>query len=62
VYLSEIYEIIDRVEGVDYVKTNTLTLKKNDEEQEGDISIPAYGLVFSGVHVINALEKEDIYG
>lgn len=62
VYISEIYEIIDRVEGVDYVKTNTLTLKKNDEEQEGDIRIPAYGLVFSGVHVINALEKEDIYG
>lgn len=60
VYLSEIYEIMDRVKGVDYVKT--VTLKKNGEEQEGDICIPAYGLVFSGNHVVKALEYEDIHG
>ena len=50
VYISEIYEIIDRVEGVDYVKT--VTLKKNGEKQEGDIKISAHDLVCSVTHEI----------
>ncbi len=53
VYISEIYEIIDRVEGVDYVKT--VTLNKNGEKQEGDIKISAHDLVCSGTHEIIAI-------
>jgi len=61
VYLSEVYEVIDGVEGVDYVKS--VSLKKDGKEQEGDVAIPAYGLVFSGAHMISAEEeKEDIHG
>ena len=62
VYRSELYEVIDGVEGVDYVKS--LVLKKKDGEwQADDIDIPAHGLVYSGTHKIEAKEeKEDIYG
>ena len=53
VYISELYKIIDRVEGVDYVKT--VTLKKNGEKQEGDIKISAHDLVCSGTYEIIAI-------
>ena len=53
VYISELYMIIDRVEGVDYVKT--VTLKKNGEKQEGDLKISAHDLVCSGTHEIIAI-------
>ncbi len=56
VYRSEIYEVIDRVEGVDYV--NSLTLDKADETQDGDIDIPSYCLVYSQGHIITATEEE----
>ena len=44
VYRSEIYEIIDGVDGVDYV-TNLL-LKREGEDQPGDILISPRSLVF----------------
>ena len=53
VYISELYKIIDRVDGVDYVKT--VTLKKNGEKQEGDLKISAHDLVCSGTHEIIAI-------
>jgi hypothetical protein len=54
VYISEIYEIIDGVKGVDYVKT--VTLNKNGEKQEGDIKISAHDLVCSVTHEIIVIE------
>ncbi len=50
VYLSEIYQIIDSAEGVDYVQSVTL----NNEEV--DIDIPSHGLVYSGDQLITAEE------
>ena len=44
VYRSEIYEIIDGVEGVDYV--TGLKLKREGTDQSGDIPIPPNSLVF----------------
>jgi predicted phage baseplate assembly protein len=48
VYISEIYEVIDRVEGVDYVKDVTLNGKS------GDVLIHEHALVYSGDHTIKA--------
>lgn len=50
VYLSEIYQIIDGAEGVDYVKSVTLN------EKEADVEISSHGLVYSGDLVITAEE------
>ena len=47
VYRSEVYEIIDGVEGVDYVIG--LTLKREGTDQSGDISIPPNSLVFHSI-------------
>ena len=59
VYRSELYEIIDRVEGVDYVKF--LNLKKNEGAwQDSDIHIPAHCLVYSGSHIIGAKEEREV--
>jgi hypothetical protein len=58
VYVSEIYEVIDGVEGVDYVETGTVNLKKEDKQwQDADIPIPRHALVCSGSHMITAKEK-----
>lgn len=47
VYRSEIFQVIDNVDGVDHV--NQLKLNNSD----GDIVIPKHGLVQSGTHKIN---------
>jgi hypothetical protein len=62
VYRSELYEIIDRVEGVDYVEVESLNLKKNGEGQaaDADIHIPAHYLVYSGSHTIGAKEEREV--
>jgi hypothetical protein len=58
VYVSEIYEIIDGVEGVDYVETGTVRLKKKDSDwQDTDLIIPGHGLVCPGIHIIDAKEN-----
>lgn len=57
VYRSEIYEVIDRAPGVDYV--NTVTLKKEEGNWINDnIIISPHGLVYPGVHRITALEEK----
>lgn len=59
VYLSEIYETIDGVEGVDYVETGSLRLKKGDGDwQESHIAIPCHGLVCAGTLEITARELQ----
>lgn len=50
VYISQIYEMIDRVEGVDYVTGVTINGKKEDKK------IPKHTLVYSGEHDISAEE------
>jgi hypothetical protein len=47
VYRSEVYEIIDGVEGVDYVIG--LTLKREGTDQSCDIPIPPNSLVFHSI-------------
>lgn len=51
VHVSEIYELIDTVEGVDYIES--LQLKKDGKTMTGNIKIPAYCLVYSGSHTIS---------
>ena len=47
VYRSELYEIIDGVEGVDYV--TSLKLKRESKDQPGDILVPTHSLVFHSI-------------
>jgi hypothetical protein len=47
VYRSEIYEIIDGVDGVDYV--TSLKLKRKGEDQPGVILISPRSLVFHSI-------------
>ncbi len=57
VYVSEIYEVIDGVEGVDHAATGTIRLRKDQEAwQRSDILIPRHGLLLPGEHIITAKE------
>lgn len=49
VFRSEIYQVIDRVPGVNYV-TNVALSRDGAAAQAGNISIPRNGLVYSGTH------------
>jgi len=65
VYISEIYELIEGVEGVDYIesgKLKSIKLKKEGVEQEGDVNIPEYGLVFfeEEDHEITVKEEKNV--
>ncbi len=54
VFLSEIYQVIDKVEGVDYV--TELQILRGDQLTSGDaVEIPAIGLVYAGTHEIEVL-------
>lgn len=58
VYQSEIYEVIDRAPGVDYV--NTVSLKKEKGNWlDDDIIIPPHSLVYPGTHMITAVEERE---
>jgi hypothetical protein len=55
VYVSEIYEVIDRAAGVDHVKTDSVELKKEGEDwQKHDIRISRHSLVELGEQDITA--------
>jgi len=65
VYVSEIYEAIGGIEGVDYVKS--VKLQKEVAEQAGDVSspngdvyIPKHGLVYSAPHEIEVVEGSSV--
>ncbi len=61
VHKSEIYKIIDGVEGVDYV-TN-LRLKREGRDQPGDITIPPHGLVSHNTRFTDiTIKKGDSHG
>ena len=52
VYRSEIYEVIDRVEGVDHVTSVSL-----NDLNDINITIPPHSLVYSGIHQITPVDE-----
>ena len=67
VYRSEIYEIIDGVEGVSYVKSVSLRKLNSGSKDgldgtEGDIDIPAEGLIFLSELQIDTEEETYVFG
>ncbi len=61
VYMSEIYQVIDGVEGVDHVSRVELKKDQGDYKTE-DIVIPAHSLVYSGEHSISWEKEEEKNG
>jgi hypothetical protein len=56
VFPSEIYQIIDKVEGVDYATGISITAEGYQKEGGGDaIKIPPIALVFSGDHEVGII-------
>lgn len=55
VYPSEIYQIIDKVEGVDYAIDVSLSAGGQYQEAEGIIEIPPVALVYSGIHEVEII-------
>ena len=59
VYLSEIYNLIDGVDGVDYVQE--VSLKEGDREwKAADVDVPARGLAYLGSSEIKAMDRSKI--
>ena len=58
VYVSEIFEAIGGIDGVDYVKN--VKLHKNRAEQVDDVYIPKHGLVYSAPHKITVEEVSGV--
>lgn len=56
VYPSEIYQVADSVEGVDYVTGVAISAEGDYQEVDGTIKIPPVSLVYSGDHRIAASE------
>ena len=52
VFPSEIYQVVDAVEGVDYATDVSISAEGEYQENEGTISIPPVALVYSGEHKI----------
>ena len=59
VYRSEIYEVIDRVEGVDHIEYVSLAKNGTGSSDDIDITIPPHSLVYSGTHRIEVKEAVD---
>ena len=53
VYPSEIYELIDKIEGVDYLVDVELEAGGTHHKKNGVIEIPRIGLVYPGTHKID---------
>jgi hypothetical protein len=62
VFPSEIYQIIDKVEGVDYATGISITAEGYQKEEGGDaIKIPPIALVYSGDHEVEIIGgKEEV--
>jgi hypothetical protein len=56
VFPSEIYELIDPIEGVEYLTDLVISTGEQQETTEGIIHIPKYGLVYSGEHNLIAMD------
>lgn len=57
VYPSEIYELIDNIDGVDYLTDVKLEAEGPHRQENGAIEIPRTGLIYSGTHEIDARTK-----
>jgi hypothetical protein len=57
VYPSEIYELIDNIDGVDYLTDVKLEAEGPHRQENGAIEIPRTGLVYSGTHEIDSRTK-----
>jgi hypothetical protein len=53
VYPSEIYELIDKIEGVDYLVDVELEAGGTHQKKNGVIEIPRIGIVYPGTHKID---------
>jgi predicted phage baseplate assembly protein len=56
VFPSEIYQVVDAVEGVDYATDVSISAEGEYQENEGTIRIPPVALVYSGEHKIGVGE------
>lgn len=59
VYVSEVCEVIDGVEGVDYIIPNSVILKKNGEDQKFEINVPSKDLVYLDMEKTKITAKEE---
>ena len=59
VYRSEIYQVLQNIEGIRCVKTANLSAEKCFRKENGDISIPKIGLVYLGDHTIAINEEQN---
>lgn len=60
VYRSEIYEVIDRAPGVEYVNTAALKKQNGNWINNDNIVISPHGLVYPGELIIRALEEKEL--
>ncbi|MFZ5352357.1 MAG: putative baseplate assembly protein [Bacillota bacterium] len=62
VYKSDIYEAINEIKGVEYIRDLWINVEGSRIKKTitGDVEIPPYGLVYSGIHEIEVLDKKDI--
>jgi predicted phage baseplate assembly protein len=62
VYRGDIYEVINRVPGVEYVKELWISAEGNRirSEHSGDVELPPCGLVYPGNHEIEIINRHDL--
>jgi hypothetical protein len=62
VYRGDIYEVINRVPGVEYVKELWISAEGNRirGEHSGDVELPPCGLVYPGNHEIEIINRNDL--
>ncbi len=62
VYKGDIYGVINRIEGVEYIKELWLNAEGTGARKEpnGNIEIPPYGLVYPGEHEIEIVSRDNL--
>ncbi|HWR60821.1 MAG TPA: putative baseplate assembly protein [Clostridia bacterium] len=62
IHKSDIYEAINEIKGVQYIRDLWINVEggRTRKTITGDVEIPAYGLVYSGEHEIEVIDKMDI--
>jgi len=62
VYRGDIYEVINRISGVEYVKELWLVAEGSGIRRElgGDVELPPCGLVYPGEHEIEIINRNDL--
>jgi len=62
VYKGDVYGLINKIEGVEYIKDLWLDAEGAEFKKElsGDIKIPPYALVYLGEHEIEVINRQDL--